>query len=179
MVRGEKKFSGEKRPDRFLGSGVKSDGFRFLCFISHLWEEKGSLILNPRIKEWHTHNHWILCCSHSERKAVEKHCQLLKPLAKVSVHQGSQRLNKRQNSCVCTLLLKIFLRPMTHDGGMSTKAAGVHRCDNLPTRPSPAPRTLLLVQLLQKAPHQSQVKDLGSRQGEWCTKGVRILFYTT
>lgn len=124
MVRGKKKFSGEKRPDRFLGSGIKSDGFRFLCFISHLWEEKGSLILNPRIKEWHTHNHWILCGSHSERKAVEKHCQLLKPLAKVSVHQGSQRLNKRQNSHVCTLLLKIFLRPVTHGGGTSTKAAG-------------------------------------------------------
>lgn len=124
MVRGKKKFSGEKRPDRFLGSGIKSDGFRFLCFISHLWEEKGSLILNPRIKEWHTHNHWILCGSHSERKAVEKHYQLLKPLAKVSVHQGSQRLNKRQNSRVCTLLLKIFLRPVTHGGGTSTKAAG-------------------------------------------------------
>ena len=36
----KKKFSEEKRPDRLLLSGIKSDGFRFLQYIRLLWEEK-------------------------------------------------------------------------------------------------------------------------------------------
>ena len=128
------------------------------------------LILNPHIKERLTHTTAESCLPESERKATERCGQILQPSEKVLACQESQGLNKRQNSCVCTLLLKIFLRPATHDGGEVSKRVvgerGGHRHDNLLTWPSPAPRTLLLVQLLQEAPQQSQVKDSDSCHGE-------------
>lgn len=39
MIRKKKSPKG-RRVDRSLLSGVKSDGFRFLLYISLLWEEK-------------------------------------------------------------------------------------------------------------------------------------------
>ena len=70
---------------------------------------------------------------------------------------------------MCSLLLKVFLRPATGDGAeVSKRAVGErgHRHGNLLTWPSLAPRTFLLAQLLQEAPQQSRVKDLDSCHGE-------------
>lgn len=128
------------------------------------------LILNPQVKERLTHTVTESCLPGSERRVIERCCQILQPSGKALTRQESQGLNKRQNSYVCSLLLKIFLRPATRDGGEVSKRVvgerGGHRHDNLLTWPSPAPRTFLLAQLLQEAPQHSRVKDSDSCHGE-------------
>lgn len=49
MIRG-KKYPKERRVDRSLLSGVKSDGFRVLLYISLLWEEKVLSYSGPSYK---------------------------------------------------------------------------------------------------------------------------------